>query len=273
MATNTNNTQSVQDTDPVYLKSIVDAINRSNAVCEFDLDGTIIRANDNFLSLMGYELEEIVGKHHRIFVDPDYARSAEYDEFWKTLGRGEYTAAEYRRLGKSGREIWLQATYNPVFDADGNPVSVIKFATDVTERKEVEALIDKQQHLLTELSTPTMELFDGIILMPLVGSIDGERATQLISNLLDAIAKHEAEVAILDLTGVPIIDTDVARHILKAVAASKMLGSNVIITGMKPGGAQTLVQLGIDLSHITTKGTLKSGIDEAFRKQGVHIKS
>ena len=257
--------------DPAYLSGVVNAINRSSAVCEFDLDGIILNANRNFLSLMGYRIDEIVGNHHSMFAEPEYAASEEYKRFWESLCRGEYQAAEYKRIGKGGREVWIQASYNPILDRSGEPWKVLKFATDVTERKESDALIKKQQQLLLELSTPTMQLFDGVVLMPLVGNIDGDRATQLISQLLESIAEYQAEVAILDVTGVPVIDTDVARNVLKAVSAAKMLGSVVIITGMKPIGAQTLVQLGIDLSHIATKGTLRAGIDEAFRIQGMRI--
>ncbi len=257
--------------DPAYLSGIVDAINKSSAVCEFDLDGIILDANEKFLSLMGYRIDEVVGKHHSMFAERDYAASEEYKRFWEDLRRGKYHAAEYKRIGKGGREVWIQASYNPIFGRDSEPWKVVKFATDITERMESDALIKKQQQLLLELSTPTMQLFDGVVLMPLVGNIDGDRATQLISQLLEAIAEYQAEVAILDVTGVPVIDTEVARNVLKAVSAAKMLGSVVIITGMKPSGAQTLVQLGIDLSHIATKGTLRAGIDEAFRIKVMRI--
>ena len=122
----------------------VAAINRSQSVIEFDLDGTILTANENFLSMMGYALDEIVGQHHRIFADPGFAASAEYREFWAALGRGEYQAAEYKRIGKGGREVWIQATYNRIIDRDGKPYKVVKFSTDITERKEAEAVIDAQ---------------------------------------------------------------------------------------------------------------------------------
>jgi len=249
----------------------VEAINRSQAVIEFGLDGTILSANENFLVMMGYELDEIVGRQHSIFADPKFAASTEYKEFWAALGRGEFQAAEFKRLGKGGREVWIQASYNPIFDRDGNPYKVVKFATDVSERKEAEALIEAQQSSLLELSTPAIQLLNGVVLMPLVGTIDGERATQLITRLLETISESEASVAILDVTGVPVIDTDVARHLLKAVASAKMLGANVILTGIKASGAQTLVQLGVDLSHVTTKGSLRSGVDEALRVQGIRI--
>ncbi len=109
------------------------AIGRAMAVIEFNLDGTIITANDNFLRAMGYGLDEVQGRHHRMFVDPDHARSADYAQFWDRLRRGETLAAEFRRVGKGGREVWIQASYNPILDLDGKPYKVVKYATDATD--------------------------------------------------------------------------------------------------------------------------------------------
>lgn len=112
-----------------------DAISRSQAVIEFNLDGTIVTANANFLAAVGYSLGEIRGKHHSMFVAADQRDSAEYRAFWAKLAKGEFQASQYKRMGKGGREIWIQASYNPVFDAQGNPDGVIKFATDITAEK------------------------------------------------------------------------------------------------------------------------------------------
>ncbi len=113
----------------------IKAIHKVQAIIEFNLDGTIITANDNFLSTMGYTLEEIQGKHHSMFVEPAFKESQEYKLFWQSLNRGEFEQKEYKRLGKNGKEIWISASYNPIFDADGNPYKVIKFATDITQQK------------------------------------------------------------------------------------------------------------------------------------------
>ncbi len=115
------------------------ALHRVQAIIEFRLDGTIVSANENFLSVMGYTLNEIVGKHHRMFVDPAYAETLEYKAFWKSLGAGEYQTAEYRRFDKGGKAVWIHATYNPIFDRDGRPIGVVKFATDVSARKRRDA--------------------------------------------------------------------------------------------------------------------------------------
>jgi methyl-accepting chemotaxis protein len=111
------------------------AIGKAQAVIEFNLDGTIITANDNFLATLGYTLPEIQGKHHRMFVEPAYAGSAEYARFWKDLGEGQFQAAEYKRVAKGGREVWIQASYNPILDLNGRPFKIVKYATDITAAK------------------------------------------------------------------------------------------------------------------------------------------
>lgn len=111
------------------------AIDRAQATIEFDLTGKVLSANRNFQQLMGYEAEEIVGRHHRMFAESSYAASADYQAFWERLGRGEFESGEYKRMGKDGREVWIQATYNPILDPRGNPVKVVKFASDVTQAK------------------------------------------------------------------------------------------------------------------------------------------
>lgn len=115
--------------------SVLDAINRVQAVIEFELDGTIVHANGNFLAIVGYTLEDIVGQHHSIFCEPDYANSSEYKQFWLHLGEGRLHSGEFKRRAKDGQDFWIAASYNPVLDPNGNPVKVIKFATDITVRK------------------------------------------------------------------------------------------------------------------------------------------
>ncbi|PKR58122.1 PAS domain-containing methyl-accepting chemotaxis protein [Thalassospira lohafexi] len=113
----------------------IEAIGKSQAVIEFDMDGKILTANQNFLDVMGYTLAEVQGKHHQIFVDPAYAKSPEYKKFWETLRSGKYMSAEYQRFGKGGKEVWIQASYNPILDMNGRPFKVVKYATDVTVEK------------------------------------------------------------------------------------------------------------------------------------------
>lgn len=131
------------------LESRMQAIDRSQGVIEFALDGTIVAANDNFLEAMGYRAEEVVGRHHRMFVEPAEAARPEYQAFWQRLREGCHDAGVYRRVGKQGREVWIQATYNPVLDAAGRPTRVVKFATDITAQTLAAKTLQREVHGLS----------------------------------------------------------------------------------------------------------------------------
>jgi methyl-accepting chemotaxis protein len=132
------------------------ALDRVQAIIEFDLDGRILTANANFLAVVGYRLDEIVGRHHGMFVDPEQRESAEYRAFWERLRAGGFQAAQFRRIAKDGRAVWIQASYNPILDARGRPYRVVKFATDITAQKARDAdragqiaAIDKAQGIIS----------------------------------------------------------------------------------------------------------------------------
>ncbi|SEN85979.1 methyl-accepting chemotaxis sensory transducer with Pas/Pac sensor [Duganella sp. CF517] len=127
-------TQAIQSGEQ-DLQAINAALNRVQALIEFDLEGIILHANENFLATVGYTLAEVQGRHHAMFCDPEYVKTAEYKEFWARLGRGEYDRGDYKRVGKGGREVWINASYNPIIDAAGNAYKIIKFATVITDTK------------------------------------------------------------------------------------------------------------------------------------------
>ena len=116
-------------------QAMIDAISRSQAMIEFNMDGSIITANQNFLDTLGYRLEEIQGKHHSMFVAPDERDNAAYREFWASLNSGEFQAGEFKRIAKGGREVWIEASYNPILDGSKKPIKVVKFSTDITAKK------------------------------------------------------------------------------------------------------------------------------------------
>ncbi len=131
----------------------INAIGKSQAVIHFQMDGTIITANKNFLSVMGYSLEEIQGKHHSMFAESGYAQSQEYKNFWMALNRGEYQVAEYKRIGKGGKEIWIQASYNPILDMNGKPFKVVKYATNITQQMQARlesVSLTNEMHAVTQ---------------------------------------------------------------------------------------------------------------------------
>ncbi len=140
------------------------AINKVQAVIEFELDGTIITANENFLATVGYSLEEIQGKHHSMFVEPEFKTSTEYQQFWEKLNRGEFESAEYKRLGKGGKEVWIQASYNPILDLNGKPFKVVKYATNVTESKLIAADFEGQLQAISKAQAVIEFNMDGTII-------------------------------------------------------------------------------------------------------------
>lgn len=148
-------------------------MNKSQAVIEFNLDGVIQHANDNFLAVMGYQLAEIQGKHHSMFAEPEFAASADYKNFWSELREGKFKAGEFKRLGKGGAEVWIQATYNPIFDLKGQPIKVVKYATDITAQKKLAQTVD---NMLSEVKRVMMAVSQGDLTENVIGEFEGEFA-------------------------------------------------------------------------------------------------
>ena len=164
----------------------VAAISKAQAVIEFNLDGMIITANPNFLGAMGYQLDEIKGRHHSMFVEPSYKDSVEYREFWRILNDGKFQAGEYKRFGKGGKEIWIQASYNPIFDLNGKPFKVVKYATDITMQKvamtKIQGIIDAANNgdLSSRIDTGPFQGF----YLTLASNLN-----QLMDTIIDPISK------------------------------------------------------------------------------------
>lgn len=187
------------------LKGLVNAISRSQAVIEFKLDGKILTANENFLSVIGYRLEEIQGKHHSLFVESAFRDSAEYRAFWAALGRGEFQAAQYKRIGKGGKEVWIEASYNPIFDLSGKPYKVVKFATDLSKRKaenaqladqferDVKGLVDTVSAAATELQAAAETLTAGAEVTN-QRSVTGATATEELTASITEISRQLSSV-------------------------------------------------------------------------------
>jgi methyl-accepting chemotaxis protein len=172
----------------------LDAINKAQAVISFALDGTVLGANENFLKTLGYTLDEVKGKHHSLFVEPAYRQSIEYKQFWEKLGRGEYDAAQYKRIGKGGKEVWIQASYNPIFDMNGKPFKVVKYATDVTAQvlasQALQLAVQQTQEVIT--AAEANDLTQRIPLQGKSGEIEALCAG--VNGLLDTMAQVISEI-------------------------------------------------------------------------------
>ena len=204
----------------------IDAIGKSQAVIEFNLDGTILTANENFLKTLGYSLDEIKSKHHRLFVEPAYAESSEYRQFWRDLGEGKFQAGEYKRLGKGGREVWIQASYNPILDLNGRPFKVVKFASDITSRKAMESSLQTTMGALSQnaqsLGSASEELAANS--QQMVSNAE-ETATQagVVSSAADQVSKNVQTVA----TGTEEMSVSIKEIAKNAQDAAKVAGSAV----------------------------------------------
>lgn len=254
-------------------QSKVAAIDLSQGTIEFAMDGTIITANESFLSTLGYSLDEIQGKHHSMFCDDAYAASEDYAKFWETLRSGTHHRGEFNRTGKNGRQLCIRATYNPIFNLKNEPVKVLKIADDISKQRRMEAERDKQQALIMEMSTPVMQLWDNILLLPVVGLVDSKRVQLIMETALQKILDYQAKLLILDIQGVPAVDSAVANHLIQITKATRLMGCTSIVTGISPEISQALVNLGIELGDIQTQATLKDGVSFSLANLGMKLQT
>lgn len=213
----------------------ISAINKAQAVIHFNMDGTILDANENFLSTTGYRLDEIQGQHHRMFVEPEYGRSEEYRRFWETLNEGMYQSAEYKRFGKGGREVWIQASYNPIFDMNGKPFKVVKYATDITEavaaRREVSDYSGQTLMNVQTVASAAEELTSSIS--------EISRTTMRSKNAMDDISAKakEADHSTAELQKAA-LDMDNIVQLIESIAGQiNLLALNATIESARAGDA------------------------------------
>ncbi|KWT92815.1 PAS domain-containing protein [Candidatus Magnetominusculus xianensis] len=256
----------------------IDAVEKSMAVIEFNTDGSIIRANDLFLDRMGYEAHEIEGKHHRMFVDKEFAASQAYAQFWADLAQGKFNRGRFERFDKAGESVWLEATYSPIFDPNGKPVKIVKFAYDITaqvrqgealeaalaEAQEAEKMRNELDRAVQEMSTPVTPIWEGILLLPLVGVLDSMRTSDIMNKSLSMISEMRAKVFVLDISGVATVDTAVANQLIKITKATRLMGCEAIVSGLSPAIARTIVELGVNVEAIRTTATLRDAFEKAL---------
>jgi methyl-accepting chemotaxis protein len=223
----------------------IDAISKSQAVIEFHLDGTIITANDNFLNTVGYSLSEIKGKHHSLFVDAEYRRSPEYQDFWAQLGEGTHASGEFKRIAKGGKEVWIQATYNPIFDVNGNPFKVVKYATDITATKEA----------VNEIKRVLLSLADGDLTTRLEVEFQGEfiqissAMRSFIENLVTMISEIRSASDLIN------------------TAATEIAQGNSDLSSRTEEQASSLEQTASSMEELT--GTVKLNSENADQANGL----
>lgn len=244
-----------------------------DAILVRSVDGKILYWNKGAERVYGYSRAEAVGSVAQTLLSPRLPKNiAEIDRELQANGSWEGEISHTRR---DGTQAIVSSRWVLKRDADGAAKSVLELNTDITARREAEeayaqkqeALIRAQALAIAELSTPLIPISDEILVMPLVGVMDSNRVNQVMENLLNGLSSSRGQYAILDITGVSVVDTQVANALIRSAHAARLLGAEVILTGIRPEVAQTLVSLGAGLGEIVTCGTLQSGIAYALRRQ------
>ena len=245
-----------------------------------------IGCNQAFCELLGHPREAIIGQS-----DPTFSPPEQCEVFWHTddlvLTSGEPHENEEFITVADGSVHCIWTRKLPLRDIDGTVFGLSGIVTDITEVKrrqelveqlettiqEQSAIIDRQTRLLEQLAGPVIQIWKGILLLPLIGTISSQRATQAMQTMLTTIVRTRATVVILDITGVPIVDIAVANYLVQSIQAAQLLGCQSILVGISPDIAQTLVQLQVDFSHIITLATLQEGLADALKRLSYEIGS
>ncbi len=242
------------------LRLLVDNV-ADYAIVLLDPAGNVLNWNRAAERLKGYMTDEIVGQHFsRFYTDEDVRSGKPQLELDAAAKEGRFEDEGWR-VRKDGSRFWANVVVTALRDKTGKLRGYGKLTRDLTERKQAEEKIKRQaQEILEMASVPVVQVWEGIVLVPLIGTLDSARTQQLMERLLQRVADTGSPVAVIDITGVPTIDTQTAQHLVETISAVRLLGAAVVLTGVRPSIAQTLVHLGIDLSQVATRSSLAAGL-------------
>ncbi len=233
-------------------------------VIRFDRDGLVRSWNPGAQTLTGYTADEVLGNHLSMFYTEEDACSDVLEREMDAAVRDGSVEAEGWRVRKDGTRFWANIMLSPIRDDEGELTGFVKVARDLTERREQDQLVQQQRDEILELSTPVIQVWDKVLVLPLIGTLDSGRAARLTESLLERIAADQAEVVILDISGVPGIDSGVAQHLLETVEAARLMGTVSILSGVRPETAQAMVHLGIELGGLRSRTSLKDALQLAL---------
>lgn len=255
------------------LQLLVDNI-RDYAIVFLDPKGTVLTWNSAAQRLKGWTAEEIIGQHFSRFYPPeDIAKGKTEMELRVATQEGRFEDEGWR-VRKDGTRYWANVVITALRDKGGNLRGFGKVTRDLSERRQAEEKIKRQAHEIFEMAVvPVVQVWEGVLLVPLIGTLDSQRTQQLMERLLQRVAETGSSVALLDITGVPTIDTQTAQHLIETISAVRLMGAEVVLTGVRPSIAQALVHLGIDLSNVSTRSSLASGLRTALDMPSVSVAS
>lgn len=254
------------------LRAMLDAI-VDYSVIRLDAEGRVATWSPGAQLLKGYTAAEAIGQPVSIFYTADDRAAGLADREMRTARESGRIELEGWRVAKDGRRFWASVTLAPIRDGAGEVSGYVKVSRDLTERREQELRLQRQRDEIMELSTPVIRVWDGVLALPIIGTLDSARAARLTEGLLQGIAETQAEVVILDVSGVPTIDTQVAQHLLKTVQAAALMGAASILCGVRPETAQAMVHLGIDLGQLRSRNTLRDALALAMRLVGEQVRT
>jgi rsbT co-antagonist protein RsbR len=234
-------------------------------VIRLDRNGMVRSWNPGAKRLKQYTKDEVLGKHVSIFYTPEDVSSNLAGRELAAAARDGRFQAEGWRVRKDGSRYWASVVLSPMRDEQGDVNGYVKVSCDLTGQREQDQVVERQRAEILELSTPVIQVWDKILVLPIIGILDSLRAARLTENLLERIASDLAQVVILDVSGLPSIDTDVAQHLLKTVQAARLMGTASVLSGVRPDTAQTMVHLGIDLAGLFSRATLRDALQLALR--------
>jgi len=246
------------------LQILVDSV-KEYAILTLDPKGNVTTWSPASERLKGYRAEDIIGKHFSIFYPKEEAESGKCSRNLETAARDGRFEEEGWRVRKDGSRFWASVVITALRDGKGNLKGFGKVTRDLSDRKAAEERLRQQSREVMEMATvPVVQVWEGIMLVPLIGMLDSARTQQLMERLLHRLTETGSAVAVVDITGVPTIDTQTAQHLIETIKAVRYIGAEVVLTGVRPVIAQTLVHLGVDLSTATTRASLAAGLRVAF---------
>lgn len=246
------------------LQLLVESI-KDYAILLLDKEGRIMSWNTGAERLKGWKAQEIIGQSFMRFYPPEDVANGKTDMELRVAREEGRFEDEGWRVRKDGSRFWANVVITALRDKNGELIGFGKVTRDLSERRAAEEKVRKQAKEIMEMATvPVVQVWEGVVLVPLIGMLDSQRTQHLMERLLEKVTETGSPMALLDITGVPTIDTQTAQHLIETISAVRLLGAEVILTGVRPLIAQTLVHLGIDLRHVTTRASLASGLRMAL---------